>query len=124
MAEIRTAVKLAPHQKTALSKLQDGCILWGGVGSGKTRVGLAYYMLTEEHQDVYVITTAKKRDSMDWETEAAHFGIGKEPDATLAGVLTIDSWNNLDKYTNVEGQFFIFDEQRLVGAGAWTKAFL
>lgn len=117
-------VPLADHQKTALGKLRDGNILWGGVGSGKSRVGMAYYAMTEEHQDLYIITTAKKRDSMDWETEGARFGIGKERNATLAGVMTIDSWNNLDKYTHIEGQFFIFDEQRLVGKGSWVKAFL
>jgi superfamily II DNA or RNA helicase len=115
--------ELYDHQMDALAKMKDGCILWGGVGSGKSRTALAYYALTDAHEDVYVITTAKKRDSLDWEREAVKFAIGKERDATLYGVLTIDSWNNLHKYVNVENAFFIFDEQRLVGKGKWTKWF-
>lgn len=119
------AIELRDHQKLALSRMHNGCILKGGVGSGKTMTALAYYMQHEKPKDLVIFTTARKRDSLDWEGEAARFGIGRERDATVAGTITVDSWNNIGKYVGkIQGCFLIFDEQRLVGSGSWVKAML
>lgn len=131
-------VDLYPHQESALQEMRDGCILKGGVGTGKSRVAIAYFFERvcggdftagearefTDGKDLYVITTAKKRDHRDWEAEAAPFSITDDRSASFGGVtITVDSWNNVVNYTEVEGAFFVFDEQRLVGNGAWVKAF-
>ncbi len=123
-------MELMPHQIDAKNLLSSGKILWGGVGTGKTATVLAYYNDKERPRDIYVITTAKKRDSLDWEREAAQFSIStdvfleNEGYKKHYGILTVDSWNQIKNYEGIENAFFIFDEQRLVGSGAWVKSFL
>jgi len=105
---------LLPHQEKAVSEMHNGCILKGGVGTGKSIAALAYYDDCENPGRLIVITTGKKRDSGDWEAEGRLLSIFPE----------VDSWNNIRKYEDIEGAFFIFDEQRVVGSGAWVKSFL
>lgn len=135
-------IELEPHQLEAVGKMHNGCILKGGVGSGKSRTALAYFYIKEARgalringggdttgpaspKDIYIITTARKRDDKDWEEEALAFLLTRDRGTSIGGIkLTVDSWNNILAYKDVKDAFFIFDEQRLVGSGAWVKAFL
>jgi hypothetical protein len=123
-------MELMDHQKLAVEQLDTGKVLWGGVGSGKSATAMAYYWEKQRPKHLYIITTAKKRDSLDWEKEAAQYGISDsiflDDDAYTnhAGILTVDSWNNLHNYVDIEDAFFIFDEQRVVGYGSWVKSFI
>lgn len=132
-------IQLFEHQISAVRKMKNGCILCGGVGSGKSRTALAYYYLcnggelTEDNyvpmedppKDLYIITTAKKRDSLDWEGELSPFLLSTHSGVNLySNKVVVDSWNNIKKYKDVTRSFFIFDEQRVVGRGVWVKSFL
>lgn len=115
MRSMESKVQLYDHQIKALAKLKSGSVLCGGVGSGKTLTGLSFYLENYKERELYVITTAKKRNSGEWEEEAALLGITN---------LVVDSWNNIKNYEKVHGAFFIFDEQRVVGSGTWAKTFI
>lgn len=125
-------MRLYDYQLDAIGRMKNGCILCGGVGSGKSRTSLAYYYklqggsidpykMLPSGKDItplYIITTARKRDTLEWESELIDFALPKKTK------IVIDSWNNIKKYKDVKDAFFIFDEQRVVGYGAWTKSFL
>lgn len=134
-------MKLRDYQLEAIRKMKTGCILNGGVGSGKSLTSLSYYYMQnggseifltggkhkkmKEPKDLYIITTARKRDTMEWEGELSHFLLSTNPDTSAyKNKVIVDSWNNVKKYKEVKGAFFIFDEQRVVGSGEWVKSFL
>ena len=132
------AIRLYDYQKDALGRMKNGCILNGGVGSGKSLTGLAYYFTRngggwgkegeylpmKNPKDLYIITTAHKRDELEWEGEMSTFLLSTKPEVNYyKNKVVVDSWNNIGKYSDVRGAFFLFDEQRLVGSGAWVKAF-
>ena len=110
-------IELYDHQKLAVEKLKTGSVLVGGVGSGKSITALAYYAKKnpEKKKPLYIITTARKRDTLEWDKEIIPFDIPN---------YVVDSWNNIAKYKDVQDAFFIFDEQRVVGNGTWVKSFL
>lgn len=128
---------LEPDQMDAVRRMKNGCILNGGVGSGKSRTGLFYYFKEcggwidkDYHKmtrplDLYIITTARKRDTFEWEDELLNFRLTKHRDVSIyKHNIVIDSWNNIQKYKKIYGAFFLFDEDRVTGSGKWVKAFL
>lgn len=122
--------------------MRNGCILNGDVGSGKSRTSLAYYFFyilegkvningegkyvkPKKKTPLYIITTARKRDTKEWESEMIPFLLSTDPKESIEGIkVTIDSWNNISKYKGINNAFFIFDEQRVVGNGEWVKSFI
>ena len=131
-------ITLYDYQLDAIRKMHNGCILCGGVGSGKSRTSLAYYTLeqcgvldpyalSKSHpKNLYIITTARKRDTLEWDEELAPFLLSANPEQNklIGNKVVVDSWNNIKKYAEIKDAFFIFDEQRVVGYGAWSKSFL
>ena len=135
-------IHLYPYQLDAIRRMKRGCVVCGGVGSGKSLTSLGYYYLKNggswetltggdyvpmpgRPPDLYIITTARKRDTFEWEKEMAPFLLHTDPEACMYDCrVVVDSWNNVIKYVGITGAFFIFDEQRVVGSGVWVKSFL
>lgn len=136
---ISSKVSMYDYQIDAIKNMKNGCILCGGVGTGKSRTALAYFyqlyggeLNTEWYKkmtnppDLYIITTAHKRDIHEWNGELIPFNMCEDPSLSIypKQKVVIDSWNNIKKYINVVDSFFIFDEQRVVGSGTWAKSFI
>lgn len=135
---IKTKPFLYDHQKDAIERMFNGCILNGGTGSGKSRTGLFYYFKEQggwldengyeymkNPKDLYIITTAKKRNTMEWDEELVPYLLStNNKDKLYNNKIIVDSWNNIKKYSDVTGAFFIFDEDKVQGNGSWVKSFL
>lgn len=130
---------LSDEQRKAVDKMSNGCILNGDVGSGKSRTGLYYYFKEQggsfingkyvdmvNPKDLYIITTAKKRDNLEWDMELSLYlmSVDKENSHYKNMNIIVDSWNNIKKYKDVKDAFFIFDEDKVTGNGVWVKTFL
>lgn len=131
---------LYDYQMDAVMRMRTGIILNGGVGSGKSRTSIFYYFKEcggwidengyvppKEPKDLIIITTAQKRNLMEWEEELVPFLLYPDSETKLTrygNKILIDSWNNIKKYDNITDAFFIFDEDRVTGSGAWVKSFL
>ena len=120
----------------------NGCLLNGGTGSGKSRTDIYYYFsknggkiekekytpMRPNPPDLYILTTAKKRNDKEWEGELVPFLMYPDPKTHITdkygNKIIIDSWQNIKKYTNVKGAQFIFDECKVNGKGVWAKSFL
>ena len=133
------SVGLYDFQLEAISKMHNGCILCGGVGTGKSRTALGYYFkenggsltsadyipMYDPPQDLYIITTARKRDTLEWDGDMVPFLMSRDSKVSLySNYVVVDSWNNIEKYKDITQSFFIFDEQRVVGYGKWSKTFI
>lgn len=132
------AIQISEDQIDAVRRMKNGCILNGGVGSGKSRTSIAYYFEEQggdvfgddyipmnNPKDLYIITTAQKRDKLEWESELVYFLMSTHPEVNYYdNKIVVDSWNNIGKYADIKDAFFIFDEQRVVGYGTWSKTFI
>lgn len=132
---------LYPHQRKALAKMFDGCVLNGTVGSGKSRTGLYYYFSKyggkienqeytpmKDPPDLYIFTTAKKVHDKEFEEELVPFLLYPDQDTKRTkyyeNKVIIASWNVIKKYEDIKDCFVIFDENKINGKGAWAKTFL
>lgn len=127
---------LYDYQMDAVKRMFTGCILNGGVGSGKSRTALYYYFSQnggtidpdyipmKNPKNLLILTTAMKRDRLEWNSELIPFLLSPHPESNYYNnKVIIDSWNNIKKYVDLSGYFVIFDEDRVTGSGAWVKAF-